>query len=43
MKKKYFEEKLAENIIKPKKNLAGIKITRITKQKNFKIKHMLRK
>ena len=42
-KKKYFEEKLAENIARPKKFLAGIKITRITKQKNFAIKYMLRK
>ena len=42
-KKKYFEAKLAENIAKPKKTLAGIKITRITKQKNLTIKYMLKK
>ena len=41
--KKCFEEKLAENYSKFKKTLAGIKTTRITKQKNFAVKYLLKK
>ena len=42
-KKKYFDKKADRKYSKIKKALADVKITRITKQKDFTVKHMLRK